>query len=96
MIMNYKTVISLGEKNFEYIISKFNKLLDAPRREGIINAHKAGFFFGYSYMIRFIFVEFMFYISSIFIYKYNDNPKDSYTGVQIIFLAAYYSGFTLA
>ena len=30
IIMNYRTVISLGDKNVNYILDKYNKLLSIP------------------------------------------------------------------
>ena len=48
MIINYRTVISFGDKNIDYVMTKYDKLLEEPNRIGIRNAHIAGFFFGYS------------------------------------------------
>lgn len=67
--MNYRTVIGFGEKNVEYLLSNFDGLLAEPNKLGIVNAHKSGFWFGYSQGIRFLFVGIVFYISAILIYK---------------------------
>jgi hypothetical protein len=48
VILNYRTVISFGEKNIDSLISKFEKLLMEPATQRIRAAHVAGFFFGYS------------------------------------------------
>jgi ABC-type multidrug transport system fused ATPase/permease subunit len=48
VILNYRTVISFGEKNIDSLISKFEKLLMEPATQRIRTAHVAGFFFGYS------------------------------------------------
>ncbi len=77
-------------------MDKYEELLETPNKLGIRNAHLAGFFFGYSQMIRFVFVAFVFYISSIFIYDYNDSPKDTYIAVYIIFVAALGSGIAVS
>jgi hypothetical protein len=46
--MNYRTVISFGEKNVDYLMSKYDQLLEYPNLVGIKNAHLGGFLFGYS------------------------------------------------
>lgn len=71
--MNYRTVISFGEKNVDYLLSQFDKLLDEPNKKGIKNAHLSGFFFGYSQCIRFIFVGVAFYIAAIFVNNYGED-----------------------
>lgn len=48
IIMNYRTVIGFGEKNVDYLLTKFDALLDVPNSQGIRVAHLEGFFFGYS------------------------------------------------
>jgi hypothetical protein len=37
--MNYRTVISFGEKNVEFLLSSYEELLLIPNRKGIIKAH---------------------------------------------------------
>lgn len=32
IIMNYRTVISLGEKNVDFILAKYHRLLEGPNR----------------------------------------------------------------
>ncbi len=73
IIMNYRTVISFGEKNVDYLLDKFDILLEEPRAFGIKNAHISGFYFGYSQMIRFSFVGVIYYIAAIFIANYNQD-----------------------
>ncbi|CDW75507.1 abc transporter [Stylonychia lemnae] len=92
IIINYKTVISLGEKNVEFLLQKYQALLEEPKRIGIKQAHISGIIYGYSQCIRFLFVAFIFYLSSIFIFKYNDEPEDTYVGVYTLFIAAIGSG----
>ena len=48
IILNYRTIISFGEKNIDFLLAKYEKLLEDPNQKGIRNAHIAGFFFGYS------------------------------------------------
>jgi ABC-type multidrug transport system fused ATPase/permease subunit len=48
IIMNYRTVVGFGEKNVDFLLTKFDKLLETPNMEGIKSAHVSGFWFGYS------------------------------------------------
>jgi hypothetical protein len=67
MILNYRTIISFGEKNIQSLMDKYNDLLRVPSYDGVKNAHMLGVFFGYSQFSRFAFVSLCFYIASIFI-----------------------------
>lgn len=48
ILMNYRTVISFGEKNIDHLLGKFDALLEEPALKGIKEGHYGGFFFGYS------------------------------------------------
>ncbi len=96
IIMNYRTVIGFGEKNVDYLLTKFDKLLEVPNMQGIRSAHVSGFWFGYSQCVRFIFIGVVFYISAIFINKKVENPQDTYIGVYTLFVAAIGTGVSLA
>jgi ATP-binding cassette subfamily B (MDR/TAP) protein 1 len=47
ILMNYRTVIGFGAKNVDYLLDKFDELLEEPNMLGIKNAHISGFYFGY-------------------------------------------------
>ena len=94
--MNYRTVVAFGEKNVDYLLGKFDELLEVPNQSGIKNAHISGFFFGYSQCVRFIFVGVVFYIAAIFINRKVENAEDSYIGVYTLFVAAIGTGVSLA
>lgn len=96
MLINYRTVISFGEKNVKFVMSRFDSLLEEPNRLGVINAHKSGFWFGYSQCIRFFFLAFVFYVGSIFIFKHGDSPDDTYIGLFILFISAIGSGISIS
>jgi hypothetical protein len=64
VILNYKTVISFGEKNVKQIITKFEGYLVEPSEMRIKNAHLAGVFFGYSQCSRMVFLGVVFWIAS--------------------------------
>eukprot|EP00347_Sterkiella_histriomuscorum_P020418 403337881 len=88
MLINYKTVISFGEKNVEFVMDRFDSLLEEPNRVGIRNAHFSGFWFGYSKCVRFFFQAFVFYVASIFIFDYGDNSDDTFIGLYLLLVSA--------
>ena len=65
IIMNYKTIISLGEKNVDFILEKYHRLLEEPNQQGIKRAHFSGLLFGYSQSVRFAFVALSFYFAAL-------------------------------
>ena len=73
ILINYRTVICFGEKNIDYLLEKFDALLEEPVMSGIRQAHYAGFFFGYSNCVRFLFIGIVFYIAAFFIRNYGDD-----------------------
>jgi len=74
IIMNYRTVIGFGQKNVDYLLTKFDELLEVPNMQGIKKAHVSGFWFGYSQCVRFFFIGIVFYISAVLINKGIENP----------------------
>jgi len=66
--MNYKTIISFGESNIEYILQKYKDQLALPNERGIVNAHISGIAFGYGMCTRFAFMAAVFYIAAEFVY----------------------------
>ena len=67
IILNYRTVISFGQKNVDLILDRNSELLIIPRQAGIKKAHVSGLFFGYSQAIRFIFIGVIFYMAAVII-----------------------------
>ena len=47
-------------------------------------------------MIRFIFIGFNFWVSSRFIFEYNDDTENTFIGVYILFVSALGSGISLS
>ena len=91
--MNYRTVISFGEKNIDFLMKKYESFLELPLVMGRKNAHMNGVMFGYSQFIRYGFIAFIFYIGAKFI---NEHPEDNaeyvFTAIYILFVAAIGSG----
>lgn len=99
MIMNYRTVISLGEKNVEFMLEKYYGLLEGPNLQGIKKAHISGILYGYSQSVRFVFVALSFYFA-ILILQNSENPdgdrRNVFTAVYIMFVGAIGSGVAVS
>lgn len=99
IIMNYRTIISLGQKNVDFILDKYYGLLDEPNRQGIKRAHFSAILFGYSQSVRFVFVALSFYLATLIIEKFQMDDKqrnDVFTGVYIMFVGAIGSGVSVS
>ena len=96
LIMNYRTVIALGPKNIEIILSRYNELLIVPRKAGVKKAHMSGLFFAYSQAIRFIFVGIVFGVGAYFIKKHDLDPRDVFAASYVIFVGAIGTGVALS
>lgn len=96
VIMNYRTVISFGDKNIRYLINKYEALLEGPNKENIRSAHKAGGWFAYSTIIRFVYIAIAFYVASIFVFKKGEKPDDVFKAVFVMFITVIGAGMTLS
>jgi hypothetical protein len=96
MILNYRTIISFGEKNLQSLKDKYDSLLQVPKHDSIKNAHLMGFYYGYSQCSRLVYIALTFYIGSVFIRVYDENPKDVYVAFFIILFAAIGSGQSIS
>lgn len=70
IILNYRTVISLGKKNQELMLEKYESILEKSMDDTARKAHYQGLFFAYTQSIRFIYVAFVFYIAAVFAVRY--------------------------
>jgi ABC-type multidrug transport system fused ATPase/permease subunit len=97
LVLNYKTVITFGEKNVETLLFRYSELLIIPHKAGVKRAHISGLFFGYSQAIRFIFVGVVFYVAAVFL---NADPtldsNEVYTGCYMVFVGAIGAGVALS
>ena len=96
ILINYRTVIGFGDKNVDYLLEKFDSLLEEPRSIGIKQAHYSGFLFGYSQCTRFMFIGIVFYIAAILINNYGDDQQDTYICLYTLFMAALGTGISLS
>lgn len=96
IILNYRTVVSFGDKNINHLINKFADHLLGPNKDSIASAHLTGFFFGYSSFARYNYLAFVFYICGLFIWKFGDDPESSFIAVYVVFISALGCGTQLA
>jgi ABC-type multidrug transport system fused ATPase/permease subunit len=92
IILNYRTVISFGEKNIHFLLDKYDVLLEEPNKMNVKNAHKSGFLYGYSEFSRFGFIAAVFYFGMLLIIKQGLTPIDTFTGIMVLFTSALGSG----
>lgn len=95
-MINYRTAISFGEKNVDFILQRYNDLLIVPHESGIKRAHVSGLFFAYSQGIRFIFIAFIFLVASIFVTRLHKDPERVFIGCYVVFVGAIGSGVSMS
>jgi hypothetical protein len=96
VIFNYRTVISLGDKNVKTVVKKFEDLLIEPNRRRVKNAHIAGIFFGYSAAARIVFIGLVFWIGTQVIKKWGYEARPVYISIWVLFSACMGSGFAMS
>lgn len=96
VILNYKTVISFGEKNINSVIMKYEQLLDEPASKRIRTSHIAGFFFGYSQAARMVFVGVVFYLGTLAVRKMGQKSDDVFISIWILFSCAMGAGSSMS
>ena len=96
VIVNYRTVIGLGQRNVDKVVSRFESLLVEPSAKKVKNAHLGGIFFGYSNCARMIFMGIVFYIGSQLVRKYSDKSDDIYLSIWILFSTCMGAGIALS
>lgn len=92
MIMNYRTIISFGRKNINFLLAKYDKLLEQPHYDNIKSAHKTGGWFFYSVLIRFSYLAIEFFIAIVLIQKKHWNPQKLFKSVFVIFITVLNAG----
>lgn len=84
VILNYRTVISFGEKNIDALIHKYESLLKEPAEKRIRTSHIAGFFFGYSQAARMVFIGIIFYLGTVTIRKLDTTSDKVFIAIWIL------------
>jgi hypothetical protein len=85
-------VASFGKKNIDYLIAIYANLLKDPYKKGVKRAYFSAIMFGYSQLMRFLFIAVMFYIAAVIIEKHNLDSQIVFTGVYVIFVGGIGSG----
>ena len=67
--MNYRTVISFGDKNVQFILRKYADLLQVTHDNNVKTSHYAGLYFGYSQAIRFVYIGVVFFIAALLVQR---------------------------
>lgn len=96
IVINYRTIISFGPKNVDFILGRYSELLVIPHEAGVKKAHISGLFFGYSQSIRFVFIAFVFYIAAQFLIIYNLDARKVFTGCYVVFVGSIGSGVAMS
>lgn len=96
LIINYRTIISFGDKSIDMILERYDTLLIAPKEAGIKKAHISGLFFGYSQSVRFAFVAFVFYVAAVFVNRYNLDSEKVFSGCYVVFVGSIGTGVSLS
>lgn len=94
--MNFKTVISFGQKNIDYLIEKYKFLLLEPYKKNTRKAYFLGLLMGYSNLIRFLYIGIIYFIASKLIVQYDLDSQSVFIGVYVIFVGAIGSGTALS
>jgi ATP-binding cassette subfamily B (MDR/TAP) protein 1 len=96
IIMNYRTVVSFGEKNIQFLMKKYDDLLIEPNRLAVKNAHISGILFGYSMFARFAFIASVFYFGTLMIVNHGLAQENTFTGIQVLFMSAMGAGLAVS
>lgn len=95
-MLNYKTVVSFGDKNVDAIFEKFSYLMTEPLNNKVKNAHIAGFFFGYSQCCRIVFMGVILYLGTISIRTFGYDTESVYIVIQILLSASMGAGVAIS
>mmetsp|Transcript_9302 Transcript_9302/g.12649 ORF Transcript_9302/g.12649 Transcript_9302/m.12649 type:complete len:331 (+) Transcript_9302:868-1860(+) len=96
VIINYRTVISFGQKNIEGVVRRFEQYLVEPSRKKVRNAHFGGFFFGYSNCARMLFLGIVFYCGSWLVQEGYGTSEEIYLSIWILFSTCMGTGIAMS
>lgn len=96
VILNYRTVISFGEKNIDFLMSKFINLLDQPKRKNIRSSHVQGIIFGYSKAACDFYTAIVYYLGAMIVFKNGGVSEGIYIAIYVLFNAAIGSGYAIS
>jgi len=86
VVINYRTVISLGQKNVDSMNLKFETLLSGPMNDILKKSNKAGLYYGLSTAGRTIYVSICFMIGIEFlVFRWGIDATDVFMGIYLMF-----------
>jgi hypothetical protein len=65
VIMNYRTIMSFGNKNIESIFQKYQNMLEGPKDDNNRQNRLIGLAYGYSLAIRILYSALIFYFGAL-------------------------------
>ena len=88
MIINYRTVISLGQKNVDAINKSFELLLEGPMQHVIKQANKAGAYYALGQAGRTLYISIVFYINlELLVLHWGESTKDVFFATYMLFFS---------
>ena len=86
IVINYRTVISLGQKNVDSLNEKFESLLQGPMDQLLSQTNKAGLYYGLGTSGRTIYVSLVFLIAiEVLVAKWGIDSTDVFTASYLLF-----------
>lgn len=86
VIINYRTVISFGQKNVDSICERFEQLLEGPMQDVIKKSNRAGLYYGLGQSGRTIYISLVFIINiELLIAKWGLDGIDVFTSTYLLF-----------
>ena len=88
VVINYRTVISLGQKNVDAVNKKYEDLLTGPMEDVLKKSNTAGLYFGLGASGRIIYISTCFIIGIlVLIYKWGIDSTNVFSSIYLLFFA---------
>lgn len=85
MIINYRTVISFGQKNVDHINDRFESLLEGPMKEVIAKTNKVGHYYALGSSGRTLFVSLVFIVGvELLVATFEINAEDVFSSTYFL------------
>ena len=86
VIINYRTVISFGQKNVDEICSKFEELSKGPMEDVVKKSNKAGMYYGLGQAGRTIYISLVFIINiELLVVHWGLDGTEVFTATYLLF-----------
>ena len=88
VIINYRTIISLGQDNVDKVQEKYQTLLVGPMDDVIKKANKAGAYYGLGISGRTLYLSVVFLLAIEFlVFRWNIDSTDVFSGIYLLFFS---------